>query len=76
MGQNYINWMINALQEVFPNATDRQAASLAFRGLAKFRNAEPDYFDDLISAYDFSSVTDLTNETNSMQTGASGIICN
>lgn len=75
MAENYINWMINALQEVFSSLTNREAASLAFRGLAAFQNEQPDYFNELIAEYGFSSVADLTNETDKLRDGEKGTQC-
>jgi hypothetical protein len=77
MATSYVNWLIGALQEVFPNLNNKTAAGLALRGLGDMMRNNPSYWNSLIQGFEFSNNQELVTLTDSYRDGGNtGTPCN
>ncbi|HEY9044597.1 MAG TPA: hypothetical protein VIN08_01815 [Ohtaekwangia sp.] len=51
MAENYIDWMVDALKEISPSLSDKDAICLSLRGFGTILERDPPYFNKLISRY-------------------------
>jgi hypothetical protein len=75
MATSYIDWLVGALQEVFPNLSDKTAAGLALRGLGDMMRSNPSYWNTLIQQYRFLDNQELLSLTDAHRNGTAGAPC-
>ena len=75
MAENYIGWLNDALREIHPGLSNKNATALALRGLSNVMKNNPSYWDDLIKSLGFTNTAEVVSVTDGYRNGTDGTTC-
>lgn len=75
IAENYTGWLKDALIEIYPKISNRDANALALRGLGDVMRGNPSYWNDLIKKLGFNNNNELISISDAYRNGTSGTTC-